>query len=192
MLLNRRTFLLTTLIMSGAIVSCTKNQAITSQANTNEIDIDNVNHSMQELTAIEIDQSKIVMGQTVYVPVYSQIYHHNSQNSKMNLSVTLSVRNTDMNYPLIITSVYYYDSYGKLLKKYIENPVELKPLASTEVFIRANDISGGIGANFIVDWVATNIISPPIIEAVMISTALNQGISFLTEGKVIKEYQGKK
>lgn len=191
MLLTRRTFLLTTLIMSGAIAGCNNDQAVTSQANTQEMNT-SFNNSMQELAKIELDQSKIVMGQTVYVPVYSQIYHHNSQNSTMNLSVTLSVRNTDRNYPLIINSVYYYDSHGQLLKKYIDTPVQLQTLSSTEVFIRANDISGGTGANFIVDWVATNTISPPIIEAVMISTALNQGISFLTEGKVIKEYQQKK
>ncbi len=46
------------------------------------------------LRAVTLDKTKVVMGQTVYVPVYSHIYHYNSQEHVMNLSATLSIRNT--------------------------------------------------------------------------------------------------
>lgn len=128
---------------------------------------------------------KIAMGQTIYVPVYSHIYHHNQQEI-FNLAATLSIRNTDLVNPLIITAVRYYDSAGKLVKPYLEAPIQLDALASTDFFINRNDTSGGLGANFIVEWVSQTEISEPIVEAVMIGTDFQQGISFISPGKVIK------
>ncbi len=48
------------------------------------------------------------------------------------------------------------------------------------------DRRGGSGAKFIVEWVAQTSVSEPIVEAIMISTAFQQGISFVSPGKVIK------
>ena len=73
-------------------------------------------------------------------------------------------------------------------KQYIQSPLELKALASTEVFIAAQNITGGSGAKFIVEWIATQKVSEPIIEAVMIGSALSQGISFVSSGKVLQQY----
>ncbi|MEH2392340.1 MAG: DUF3124 domain-containing protein [Nostoc sp.] len=128
---------------------------------------------------------KIASGETVYVPVYSHIYHHNRQEI-FELAVTLSIRNTDLTNPIIITSVRYYNSDGKLVKQYLERPIQLDALASTDFFINRNDTSGGLGANFIVEWVAQTDISEPIVEAVMIGTDFQQGISFISPGRVIK------
>jgi hypothetical protein len=128
---------------------------------------------------------QIARGQTIYVPVYSHIYHHNQQ-QVFNLAATLSIRNTDLEKPIIITSVRYYDSDGKLVKKHLESPIQLDALASTDFFINKNDTSGGSGANFIVEWVASTEVSEPIVEAIMIGTDFQQGISFISPGKVIK------
>jgi len=59
------------------------------------------------LKAVPLDKTKVVMGQTLYVPIYSHIYHYNSQDQVMNLSATLSIRNTDLTNSIIITSVRY-------------------------------------------------------------------------------------
>ncbi|RCJ27930.1 hypothetical protein A6770_24565 [Nostoc minutum NIES-26] len=135
---------------------------------------------------VTLDQNfKIEMGQTIYVPVYSHIYHHNRQEI-FNLAVTLSIRNTDLTNSLIVTSVRYYDSNGKLVKQYLERPIQLDALASYDFFVNRNDTSGGLGANFIVEWVAQTKISEPIVEAVMIGTDYQQGISFISPGRVIK------
>ncbi|BAS57748.1 MULTISPECIES: DUF3124 domain-containing protein [Leptolyngbya] len=128
---------------------------------------------------------KIARGQTVYVPVYSHIYSI-SRSQKMDLSVTLSVRNTDQSHPMIITSVFYHDTNGKLIRKYLEQPVELRPLASTYFFVDQADTGGGAGASFLVEWVAQQKVTDPVIETVMINTMGNQGISFVSEGRVIK------
>lgn len=128
---------------------------------------------------------KTVMGQTIYVPVYSHIYHDDGKRS-FNLAATLSIRNTDMTNPIVITTVRYYDSNGKLVRQYLERPIQLAALASTDFFIDTNDTSGGLGANFIVEWVTQTEVSFPVIEAVMIGSSFQQGISFISPGKVIK------
>ncbi len=125
------------------------------------------------------------MGQTIYVPIYSHIYYENRQKS-FDLAATLSIRNTDLTSPMIVTSVRYYDTNGKLIRQYVENPIQLNALASTDFVVDRNDTSGGSGANFIVEWVAKTEISEPIVEAVMIGSALQQGISWISPGKVIK------
>ncbi|EKQ68482.1 Protein of unknown function (DUF3124) [Leptolyngbyaceae cyanobacterium JSC-12] len=129
--------------------------------------------------------TKISQGQIVYVPVYSHIYHGNGQEQL--LTVTLSIRNTSLKLPLFIRSVRYYDSAGNQVKEYTQGTLRLLPLATTEFLIPQQDASGGSGANFIVEWVAEQPISTPIIEAVMISTSSQQGISFVTSGRVIQE-----
>jgi hypothetical protein len=139
-----------------------------------------------ELRPVTLDETvQIVTGQTVYVPVYSHIYF-NSRSQKINLAATLSLRNTDIDRPIIITSVNYYNTDGELIRSYLEQPIELAALASTDFVVEREDTSGGSGANFIVEWVAQTQVSEPIIEAVMINTMGNQGISFVSAGKVIK------
>ena len=125
-------------------------------------------------------------GQTLYVPVYSHIYSGDKE-QQLNLAATLSIRNIDPNHPITITKIDYYDSSGKLLKKYVEKPVPLNPIASTRYVVKESDKAGGSGANFIVQWKSKRNVSPPIIESVMIGAQRQQGISFTSRGRVIED-----
>jgi hypothetical protein len=138
------------------------------------------------LKTITLDSTvKLAAGQTVYVPIYSQIYTV-EQRRTIDLTATLSLRNTDLTQPIIITSVNYFNSRGEQVRKYLEQPVELNPLAATEFVVDQQDASGGTGAAFVVEWVAQTPVSTPVIEAVMIHTLGNQGLSFVSQGRVIK------
>lgn len=139
-----------------------------------------------QLKAVTLDNRvKIIGGQTVYVPIYSHIYIW-ERGRTMELTSTLSVRNTDLTHPIIIASVNYYDSNGKLVRKYLKQPVELPRLASTNFIVDQEDTSGGAGASFIVEWVTQKPVSDPVIEAVMINASGNQGVSLVSPGRVIK------
>ncbi len=129
---------------------------------------------------------KPVTGQIIYVPAYSYIYYSNRQR-RHSLAITLSLHNTDSEFPIIIKSVKYYDSQGQLLEDYLPNPVKLNPLNSTNFYIEDSDTRGGVGGNFLIEWVAENEVSDAIAESVMVSTASTQGISFVSTGRVIKE-----
>jgi hypothetical protein len=123
-------------------------------------------------------------GQTIYVPAYSHIYIGNREQLFL-LTVTLSIRNIDPKHQIKITLVDYYETQGKLLKKYVEKPVILKPLESLRYIIPERDTSGGSGANFIVEWKSDKFVNLPIVESIMIGTQNQQGISFTSRGREI-------
>ena len=128
-------------------------------------------------------------GQMVYVPAYSQIHsvYSSREGSLINFAVTLSIRNTDFDQPIIIKSVTYYDNDGTLLKEYVETPFQLSPMASVSFNISQDDESGGIGANFIVKWGAEQSVHEAYIEAIMIGAFGTTGFAWRSPGHVIKE-----
>ncbi|MGD8342792.1 MAG: DUF3124 domain-containing protein [Desulfobacterales bacterium] len=125
-------------------------------------------------------------GQTVYVPIYSHIYS-GLKGRPFSLAATLSIRNTDPKHPIKLMSVKYFDSAGKLVKEYLDQPTELEAMASTRYILPEGDTTGGSGANFLVKWQSTEKVNPPLIEGVMIGTRSGQGISFVSRGQVIRE-----
>ncbi len=123
----------------------------------------------------------IQIANTVYVPVYSDIYY-SAGDRRFPLTATLSIRNTSLTDTIYLTGVDYYDSQGQLLTQYLNRPVQMHPLESLEFIVEGGTEAGGAGANFIVDWEAGNPNVSPIIQCVMIGASGTQGISFLTEG----------
>lgn len=126
------------------------------------------------------------LGQTIYVPCYSHIYH-GPKNRPLDLTVILSVRNTDMHLPLTLTLVDYYDTSGALVRHKLEKPMLITPLMTAEFMVHQRDTAGGSGANFIVSWTSEQPVNTPIVEAVMVSTESGLGVSFLSSGKVLDE-----
>jgi hypothetical protein len=125
-------------------------------------------------------------GQTVYVPVYSHIFF-GDRGATFNLATTLSIRNVDPGQTVAVITADYYDAGGRLLRRHFNQPVVLKPLASTEIFIPESDVSGGFGASFLVRWKSEKPTVPPIIECLMIGARSGQGISFVSPGRVVQE-----
>ena len=123
-------------------------------------------------------------GQILYVPAYSHIYSGNREKPFL-LTVTLSIRNIDPKHQINITLVDYYETQGKLLKKYIKSPIKLNPLESLRYVIPERDESGGSGANFIIEWHSDKRVNRPIIESIMIGTQSGQGVSFTSRGREI-------
>lgn len=138
-----------------------------------------------QLKPIAVETMTVVTGQTVYVPVYSHIYTVD-RSRRIDLTATLSIRNTDVDHAIVITSVKYFGTNGNLIRTDLERPGELPPLASTDFVVDQSDTNGGVGASFIVEWIAEAAVSDPVIEAVMIDTISNQGISFTSPGRVIQ------
>lgn len=124
--------------------------------------------------------------QNIYVPAYSHIYFGNRERAFL-LTITLSIRNIDPKNSMKILTADYYETQGKLLKKFIKKPVTIGPLESIRYVIPENEKVGGSGANFIVQWESDNYMNPPIVESIMIGAQSGQGISFSSRGQVIVE-----
>ncbi|HWR04312.1 MAG TPA: DUF3124 domain-containing protein [Humidesulfovibrio sp.] len=129
------------------------------------------------------DMSK---GQTLYVPCYSHIYH-GVKTRPFDLTITLTVRNADARRSMRLSSVDYYGSDGKLLKRFVAGEQLMPPMSTREFVVDQTDSSGGAGASFLVRWRADAAMNEPVVESVMIGTANSQGISFSSRGVQVQE-----
>lgn len=128
-----------------------------------------------------------VDGQRLYVPAYSEIYYADSERT-WDFAITLAIHNTDEAAPIVVDAIRYYNRRGELVADYSTEPFQLPPLATHTVTVPRDDRRGGVGANFVVDWVAESQVNDPVVEAVMISAAGQQGLSFVITGRVIEEW----
>ncbi len=167
------------------LINCTdqqKNKKATAQVSQDTV----IEQTISSKEAVEFDRHYSSIGQQVYIPIYSHIYQQDRKKT-FNLTSTLSIRNADPYRSFTLTRVAYYDSKGNLIQDYLASEEQIKPLASTSFVIEERDLRGGVGANFIVDWESKAPVIPPVIEAVNISTTQQQGISFLSVGRVLQE-----
>jgi hypothetical protein len=124
---------------------------------------------------------------TVYVPVYSSLdLGFNRQPRLVDLAATVSVRNVSPLDLIVIESVRYFDSTGKLIRSYLEKPSELPPLNSVEFVVQRSDTAGGPGANFLIRWNGPEHVDTPLVEAVMLGQAGGAGISFTSPGRAVE------
>jgi hypothetical protein len=114
-----------------------------------------------------------------YLPLYSHIY--NQENNKpFYLTSTISIRNVSSDQRLYLLQADYYNTEGLIVRKYLDHPIYVNPLETIEIVIAESDTQGGSGAKFIFDWAVEHKENLPLIEAVMISTYGQQGLSFST------------
>lgn len=132
--------------------------------------------------------AKLVKGQTVYIPSYANVISGPPILMVVPLRANLIIHNTDPMQPITVLKIDHFDTDGKLVDKYLEKPLTLKPLAATRVIVKEPKRGDeGLGANFIVQWQAEKPVAEPIIDCLMLGTLGNQGFSFTSQGRIIKE-----
>lgn len=126
-------------------------------------------------------------GQTLYLPIYSHIWHgdydRTGEPSKTLVSISVSIRNTDAARAIRLTSAQYYDTNGKKLKEYVASPRTIQPMATYELFIQRSDDTGGSGANFLISWQSDAPVSPPVVEGVHANLPAGRSIVFTTSAR---------
>lgn len=124
------------------------------------------------------------LGQQLYLPIYSHIWHGDSdregQAAKTLVSVAVSIRNTDASKPIRILSAQYFDTDGKKLREYVPTPKVIGPMGTYEIFVPRSDDSGGSGANFVIRWKADKPTSVPLVQAVHANLPAGRAIAFTT------------
>jgi hypothetical protein len=137
------------------------------------------------LRALAEHAPELSAGETLYVPVYSNVYS-GPKAVPLQLATMLSIHNTDPKYSVTLVNVDYYDSNGKFVESYVKKPLTLKPFAHTYFYLKEYDVRGGPGANFVVKWRAETKVNQPIIQALMFGA--RSGVSFVSPGQIIKEH----
>jgi hypothetical protein len=137
--------------------------------------------------ATDVSTGSLPVHQAAYVPVYSHIYYDGGR--PYLLETTLSIRNVDPKQPVYVSAVEYYDTHGKLSKKQVDRLIKLNPLQTIEFLVERHDVTGGSGANFIVEWHAgTKDTHAPLIEAVMVGRSGTNAISFVRKSEPLPEW----
>jgi len=127
------------------------------------------------------------LGQTLYLPIYSHIWHGDldkkGQPMKALVSVSVSVRNTDPLKSIRVTSAQYYDTDGKKLREYVNPPKTIGPMGTYELFVPRSDDTGGSGANFVISWKSDSPASLPIVEGFHANLPVGRSIAFTTSAR---------
>jgi hypothetical protein len=137
------------------------------------------------------DAPSLSSGQSLYLPVYSHLYHgevnpKTGKPSETLVSTHVSIRNTDMKAAIRVVSARYYNTDGKLLREYLPAPRTIPPLGTYELFVPRSDSSGGSGANFIIDWNAERPVNSPLVEALHADIREARTLLFVTTGQPIQ------
>jgi len=129
------------------------------------------------------------LGQVLYLPIYSHIWHgemnDKGQPMKALVSVSVSIRNTDPAKSIRVTSAQYFDTDGKKLREYLPSPKTISPMGTYEIFVPRSDDSGGSGANFVIAWKSGTPASPPIVEGFHANLPVGRSIAFTTAARPI-------
>lgn len=140
--------------------------------------------------AVAAEDVTLAAGQTLYLPVYSYIWHGDRVVSKRYplktpVSALVSIRNTNLKTPIRLFSAHYFDTSGKLLKQFVTTPVTIEPLGTHELFIEKQETQGGSGANLILKWDADTLVNPPIVEAIHAEIKGHSTFTFITKAQPI-------
>jgi len=142
---------------------------------------------LEAFAATDVVLASLPVHRAVYIPVYSHIYYDGGR--PYLLEITLSLRNVDPKRPIYVSAVEYYDPHGKLSKKQVDRLIKLEPLQTIEFLVERHDVSGGSGANFIVEWhAATEDTHAPLIEAVMVGRSGTNAISFVRKSEPLPQW----
>ena len=138
-------------------------------------------------------------GQALWVPLYShyvtnqivqrQLFSSEEKKQEINrqLITNLVVHNTDLEHPITISKVDYFDSNGKLIKGFVPDRLKIGPMAAKDFFIAKTDYSEGWGAKVLIRWHSESLVNEPIVESVTFGFLGTHSVSFISRGKPIRD-----
>jgi hypothetical protein len=131
---------------------------------------------------------ELTTGGTIYVPIYRSFYQiYGSTRDAYSLTSTACIHNTDPKQAIKVLSIDYYNSSGKLVKKFLDEPITINPWSSKEITIEPSKESEDFGANLIIRWKSDHPANSPVADVLMTGQVLNRGVSFTTRGVEVKE-----
>ncbi|AXI45783.1 hypothetical protein C1J03_06905 [Sulfitobacter sp. SK012] len=123
------------------------------------------------------------LSETIYVPAYSEVPI--GPGSSHQMAVTIVIHNVDPEQPVNLQTVTYHDHQGKQVQSLLQEAITIPPFGSWKHLIDIRDKTGGVGANFLINWTSEAPANSPIAEALMIGGTGTQGISFTSRGQAI-------
>jgi len=132
---------------------------------------------------------KLIKGQTLYVPCYTSFMSGSHAGSHaFEAKPTIFIHNTDQNNPINIVRMDFYNTNGKLVEKYLQQPQKLNANSATRINVKEL-LTGeeGSGAHFIIQWQAPNKVVEPLVQTWFVGAVGTRGYSYTSPARVIQE-----
>ena len=140
------------------------------------------------LNGLAAGEVKLVKGQTIYVPSYTSFMGGRAPAYAFEAKPTIFFHNTDQNHPISIVRLDFYNTDGKLVEKYLQQPLKLNPNSATRVNVKEL-LKGeeGSGAHFIIQWQADHKVVEPLVQAWFVGAVGTRGYSYTSPVRIIQE-----
>jgi hypothetical protein len=137
------------------------------------------------LASVAAEEVKLLKGQTLYLPISTS---YMAGDYAFDVRASVFIHNTDSNHAINIVRMDFYDTSGKLVEKYLQQPLKLNPAAGTYVRIK-NPLTGeeGTVAHFIIQWQAETKVNEPIVRGLMLGSSGTRGYTFETQPRLVQE-----
>ena len=128
---------------------------------------------------------KLVKGQTLYIPSQTSFM---AGTYSFNIRPTVFIHNTDPTNAISITGIDFYNSGGKLVEKYVTQPLKLNALAATRVNVK-QPLEGedGMASHFVIQWQSEHKVVEPLINGWFTGVSGTRGFSFTSYPRIIQE-----
>jgi hypothetical protein len=133
-------------------------------------------------------REKLAVRGRTFIPLHSTLLGQGGV-TRLNFSGALSIHNASATNVLAIEKIEYRNGSGQLIESYLSDPLYLKPYASLQVLIAQDDVRGGTGASFTVDWSTIEGSDEPLIEAIMTSFTGPHSYAILSPGRRVSRPQ---
>lgn len=117
----------------------------------------------------------------VYLPFYRTLYVEEDR-AVNKLYATLSVHNTSSEHGLIINKLTYFDDVGEVTSERLKEPHVLPPMASAEFYVGPQQPETAKVAAALLEWSSEEVISPPLVEAIIAGKYGAKGFSMISRG----------
>ena len=137
------------------------------------------------LAGLAAAEVRLLKGQTLYVPCYTSIM---SGTHSFEVKPVIFIHNTDPNNAINLVRLDFYNTSGKLVEKYLQQPQKLNANSATRINLKEL-LTGeeGSGAHFIIQWQAENKVVEPLVQPWFIGAVGTRGYSYTSPIRIIQE-----
>jgi len=136
-------------------------------------------------TGLAAAEVKFLKGQTCYLPCPTSFM---SGGYSFNIKATIFIHNTDPNNSINIVRMDFYNTSGKLIAKYLPQPLKLDALAATRINVKEPlDGEEGIAAHFVIQWQSEAKVVEPLIDGLFTGSSGTHGYSFTFRPRIMQE-----
>ena len=137
------------------------------------------------LAGMALGKVKLVKGQTLYLPIAT---NYMKDDVSFRVTAEVIIHNTDPDHAINLVKMDFYDTDGKLVKSYLQEPLKLNPASGRRFRVKDSvPDAAGAAAHFIIQWQADNKVVAPLVSGLLLGSRGTRGYAITTAPRIIRE-----